>query len=62
MRQVNGVGCGTLSIKVRRAAAMLAMINMDQPNEDQFKLMTDGHGDIRSCAGQCYIGDWDERD
>lgn len=53
MRQVNGVERGTLSIKVRRAAAMLAMINMDKPNEEQFKLMTDGHGDIRSCAGQC---------
>jgi len=34
------------------------MINMDKPNEDQLKLMTDGHGDIRSCAGQCYIGNW----
>ena len=36
----------------------LAMINLDKPNEDQLKLMTDGHGNIRWVAGQCCNGDW----
>jgi len=31
----------------------LAMISTDKPNEDRLKLMTDGHGGIPSCAGQC---------
>jgi len=35
----------------------LAMINLDKPNEDQLKLMTDGHGNIRWDARQCYSGD-----
>jgi len=34
------------------------MINLDKPNEDQLKLMTDGHGNIRWVAGQCCNGDW----